>query len=624
MRDLLETPRTRRARVASLITGRTVRTAELMASIATCVAAGSLSAIDTATFGLFSGTAADDSCSITSGLKALTSPNNPWTAADVGKAIHVAGAGAAGAVLSTRIATYVGPGSITVEDAASTTVAATKTSAGGLAAWGDDLWETTPLPVGANAAGTQQLAAPRATANGSTTARSMGDRLADVSNVLDAGADRTGVADCSAAFQRAINSSAGDVVVPPGVYRFTAGLTVPNGKRIVGLCGPGGANGNANLVTLRHDYDGDFITFNGSLATNRGAGGGLENLIIEQYNGTSGNPKGKAVVVTGSTVNLRANWVRIRNCQIENASGRDKWTWGIDFDGGTVGGTDGVRDMWVESTRVVGDVTGGGIRIKTAFNVWLIGVECNLTGSDILITGAAAAKSASVFVMGCSADNLDIDWAQLVFVNGGAFTSISTTANSDTVLASPDFLGSIPASLPGSDVLVSAWDEATSRRVVRMAGNTSTMFGRDNGAGDSTNVTQLGVGNTGADEGAIFLRLTNAAAAGGMSMGLVAQPRNNADTTNFSGGELRWDKVGGADQTQAILEWLGSGGLHAITCHQGGYILLPVPVRTAVYTDGTRPSAAAMPAGAMIYNTTDNAPNFSDGANWRDAMGTIT
>lgn len=47
-------------------------------------------------------------------------------------------------------------------------------------------------------------------------------------------------------------------------------------------------------------------------------------------------------------------------------------------------------------------------------------------------------------------------------------------------------------------------------------------------------------------------------------------------------------------------------------------------IRMKVYTDGTRPSASSVGAGTMIYNSSDNAPNFSDGTNWRDAMGSIT
>lgn len=42
------------------------------------------------------------------------------------------------------------------------------------------------------------------------------------------------------------------------------------------------------------------------------------------------------------------------------------------------------------------------------------------------------------------------------------------------------------------------------------------------------------------------------------------------------------------------------------------------------FSDGSRPAADTVPVGGMIWNSGDNAPNFSDGANWRDASGAIT
>ena len=40
-----------------------------------------------------------------------------------------------------------------------------------------------------------------------------------------------------------------------------------------------------------------------------------------------------------------------------------------------------------------------------------------------------------------------------------------------------------------------------------------------------------------------------------------------------------------------------------------------------VYTDATRPAAATAGAGAVIYNSTDNGLNVSDGTNWRAPNG---
>ena len=42
------------------------------------------------------------------------------------------------------------------------------------------------------------------------------------------------------------------------------------------------------------------------------------------------------------------------------------------------------------------------------------------------------------------------------------------------------------------------------------------------------------------------------------------------------------------------------------------------------YTNATRPAATAVPTFSAIWNTDDNAANWSDGTNWRDNAGSIT
>jgi len=51
-------------------------------------------------------------------------------------------------------------------------------------------------------------------------------------------------------------------------------------------------------------------------------------------------------------------------------------------------------------------------------------------------------------------------------------------------------------------------------------------------------------------------------------------------------------------------------------------IMRRMPLRS--YSNTTRGAANLFTAGAMIFNTDDNAPNWSDGTSWRDAMGNIT
>lgn len=71
---------------------------------------------------------------------------------------------------------------------------------------------------------------------------------------------------------------------------------------------------------------------------------------------------------------------------------------------------------------------------------------------------------------------------------------------------------------------------------------------------------------------------------------------------NFSVGTDRTTLVADSSQTFG-LRWDPTGGRN--------------------FTTGGRPSAAAVPTGTQIYNTTTSIPNFSDGTNWRDAAGTI-
>ena len=66
------------------------------------------------------------------------------------------------------------------------------------------------------------------TATGSTTARSLANRFADVVNVLDYGADNTGAVDATTAVQAAIDSGAKVIKIPTGTYVFSLSLSSTN------------------------------------------------------------------------------------------------------------------------------------------------------------------------------------------------------------------------------------------------------------------------------------------------------------------------------------------------------------------------------------------------------------
>lgn len=49
----------------------------------------------------------------------------------------------------------------------------------------------------------------------------------------------------------------------------------------------------------------------------------------------------------------------------------------------------------------------------------------------------------------------------------------------------------------------------------------------------------------------------------------------------------------------------------------------PAPI-TDSFNDSTRPEANQFPVGSKIWNTDDNALNWSDGEKWIDSYGFIT
>lgn len=53
-------------------------------------------------------------------------------------------------------------------------------------------------------------------------------------DVLEIGADNSGIVDCSEVIQRALDSGTKTVVLPSGIYRLNSGITVPSGVELIG------------------------------------------------------------------------------------------------------------------------------------------------------------------------------------------------------------------------------------------------------------------------------------------------------------------------------------------------------------------------------------------------------
>ncbi len=47
-------------------------------------------------------------------------------------------------------------------------------------------------------------------------------------------------------------------------------------------------------------------------------------------------------------------------------------------------------------------------------------------------------------------------------------------------------------------------------------------------------------------------------------------------------------------------------------------------LQVAAFSQAARPDPSSVPVGTVIFNTDDNAPNWSDGTVWRNSAGVTT
>jgi hypothetical protein len=79
------------------------------------------------------------------------------------------------------------------------------------------------------------------------------------------------------------------------------------------------------------------------------------------------------------------------------------------------------------------------------------------------------------------------------------------------------------------------------------------------------------------------------------------------------------------DQEQSLKALVESGDVTlSFASESGDSAAMGAQESMASFDDAGRPAASAWPLFSPIWNTDDNAPNWSDGTNWRDAAGTIT
>ena len=162
---------------------------------------------------------------------------------------------------------------------------------------------------------TTEIAIDATRATGGTVTRSLGARFADEINVLEYGADPTGVANSAPAFQAAINAAAGrKVVAPLGTYLFNSGITYSGPVHIEGQgmgAGPGAAQQDGACTRFLCNYASPQLF---DITTNRPCI--FRDFMIDVNPGFRPAADGFGIRVAGDT-SINAN-TRIENVAFNN------------------------------------------------------------------------------------------------------------------------------------------------------------------------------------------------------------------------------------------------------------------------------------------------------------------
>lgn len=94
-----------------------------------------------------------------------------------------------------------------------------------------------------------------------------------------------------------------------------------------------------------------------------------------------------------------------------------------------------------------------------------------------------------------------------------------------------------------------------------IAGAASWAFYKDVNVGDSTNLVQLVVGNSGSSQGVGRFAYTNAAASSTPTLKIAFDPRKNDDSTNYNAGLLQFAKTASSDGSAFIIQTSTTGGV---------------------------------------------------------------
>jgi hypothetical protein len=235
---------------------------------------------------------------------------------------------------------------------------------------------------------TANLASASITATGATTTRTFGARFSDYINVIDYGADSTGVNDSTTAIQNAVNANTasqtngniGTIYFPRGTYKVTGTIYLPPAK-------PGTLS---TAASFNGQIAGATLTVNsmtsGTIAVNQlvqGTGLKANQFISSQVTGTPGGVGTYALGTVTQTVGAEA----MTTLAARAAYGSSSWV---------------IRGDGPGSTNITGNVSGFIFDCSAAWNTANSASGYLMEGLRVANTNTTALTSGAIRVAGTS------------------------------------------------------------------------------------------------------------------------------------------------------------------------------------------------------------------------------
>ena len=203
-------------------------------------------------------------------------------------------------------------------------------------------------------------------------------------NIIDFGADATGVADSTAAFQAAVDSGAKSIFIPPGTFKITAPIDIPTnqGSDAVHIFGAGKqqsilqASGTFKTIinignnvdqTIRGRYENFCVSGTGATVQH-----GIYGARVEEHTFIGIWAKGATVAAISTGYGYVNNFIDCE-CSYNTGNGLE-----LNVDLGLGGGNNAV---WVSGCLLFAN-DGFGMKATSGYGVWLDGntIEGNKKG----------------------------------------------------------------------------------------------------------------------------------------------------------------------------------------------------------------------------------------------------